>query len=145
MTRPVQVEILTYAPTELRQCRHCELVWDQFAFNERVHAEQHESSLPADLQADNESIADWASAARARFGNRLTFRVTDAASVERFFKAVRYRSRTFPTFVVDGQERIAGFDRERLDTALRHRLAAGADRSLASTKGGPATDRARNQ
>ncbi len=125
MADPVRVEILTYAPTEFRHCQHCELVWDQFAFNQRVHADQRESALPADLAAEYETITQWAFEARQRFGPRLRLTLVDVASLEGFFKALRYRARSFPTFVVDGRERIAGFDRERLDAALSDRLVAG--------------------
>ncbi len=129
MAGPVRVEILTYAPTEFRHCQHCELVWDQFDFNKQAHAEQRESALPPDLMAEYEAITDWARGAREQFGERLVFQLTDAASLEGFVKALRHRSGTFPTFIIDGQERIAGFDPARLDAALRRRLEDGGTRS----------------
>ncbi len=126
MAESVRVEILTYAPTEFRHCQHCELVWDQFKFNQRAHAEQRASALPPDLQAEYDAITDWAMEARRRYGSRLSFRLVDAASLEGFVKALRYRSRTFPTFVIDGGDPITGFDRDLLDAALTRRLDAGA-------------------
>ncbi len=126
-TRPrvwpsAQVEILAYAPTEFYHCQHCEIVWGHLGLGDRLHAEQRKSSLPADLQAEYAAISDWAQRAFDRYGDRLTVKVVDAASIEGLYKAVRHRARRFPSFIIDGQERIIGFDRERLDSLLADRL-----------------------
>ena len=119
------VEILTYAPTEFYHCQHCEVVWHSVGFGQRIRAEQRREALPSDLQAEYTAIADWVSDAHNRYGERLEFRVVDVASVEGVFKAIRHGARHFPAFIVDGGERIIGFDRQRLDAALAQRLQAG--------------------
>jgi hypothetical protein len=117
-----QVEILAYAPTEFYHCQHCEIVWDHLGLGERLRADQRKSALPDDLQAEYAAISDWAQQAFDRYGDRLTVKVVDAASIEGLYKAVRYRARRFPSFIIDGQERLVGFDRARLDTLLAERL-----------------------
>ena len=114
----VQVEILTYAPTEFYHCQHCEVVWDQVGLGRSIRAEQRGVGLPPDLQAEYEAISDWVGAAQSRYGDQLHVTLVDVASVEGVFKALRHRARKFPAFIVDGNERIIGFDRARLDTAL---------------------------
>jgi hypothetical protein len=118
-----QVEILAYAPTEFYHCQHCEAVWQHLGIGRAVHAEQRDSALPPDLQAEYDQIADWVGAAAERYGPRLAFRLVDAASAEGVWKSLRYRCRRFPAFIVDG-ERIAGFDRSRLDAALAAHIGA---------------------
>ena len=117
------IEILAYAPTEFYHCQHCEIVWGHIGLGERLHREQRASALPADLQAEYAAISDWVQRAFDRYGERLTVRVVDAASIEGLIKSIRHRVRRFPAFVVDGRERIVGFDAARLDGALEHRLA----------------------
>lgn len=117
-----QVEILAYAPTEFYHCQHCEIVWGHLGLGDRLHAEERKSALPADLQAEYAAISDWAVQAFDRYGTRLTVKVIDAASIEGLYKAVRHRARRFPSFIIDGRERIVGFDRERLDGMLADRL-----------------------
>jgi hypothetical protein len=114
----VQVEILTYAPTEFYHCQHCEVVWDQVGLGPRIRADQRGVGLPPDLQAEYEAISDWVGDAQRRYGTRLQVSVVDVASVEGVFKALRHRARRFPAFIVDGKERIVGFDRDKLDSAL---------------------------
>jgi hypothetical protein len=117
-----QVEILAYAPTEFYHCQHCEIVWGHLGLGQRLHAEERKNALPADLQAEYAAISDWALQAFDRYGDRLTVKVVDAASIEGLYKAVRHRARRFPSFIIDGRERIVGFDRERLDNMLADRL-----------------------
>ncbi len=122
--RTARVEILAYAPTEFYHCQHCEVVWGQIGLGGRLREEQRSSNLPPDLKAEYTAIADWVREAFDRYGARLTVKVVDAASIEGLFKALRYRSRRFPAFIIDGQERMAGFDRRRLDAALERRFSA---------------------
>jgi hypothetical protein len=117
-----QVEILAYAPTEFYHCQHCEIVWGHLGLGERLHAEQRKNALPADLQAEYAAISDWVQGAFDRYGERLTVKVVDAASIEGLYKAIRYRARQFPAFVIDGRERILGFNPDRLNAALETRL-----------------------
>jgi hypothetical protein len=117
-----QVEILAYAPTEFYHCQHCEIVWGHLGLGDRLHAEERKSALPADLQAEYAAISDWAVQAFDRYGTRLMVKVIDAASIEGLYKAVRHRARRFPSFIIDGHERIVGFDRARLDSLLAERL-----------------------
>lgn len=117
----MQLEILTYAPTEFYHCGHCEVVWRDVGIGARIRAEQRAAALPSDLQAEYAAIADWVAEAVGRYGDALQVQVVDVASVEGVLKAVRHRARRFPTFIVDGCERISGFDAERLDAALARR------------------------
>jgi hypothetical protein len=116
----VQLEILAYAPTEFYHCQHCEFVWDSVGFGQHIRAEQRSEALPPDLQAEYTAIADWVADARRRYGERLQVSVVDVASLEGVIKSLKHRTRRFPAFVVDGRERIVGFDPERLDAALAH-------------------------
>jgi hypothetical protein len=121
----MQVEILAYAPTEFYHCQHCEMVWDQLGVGKPIHAEQRQAALPDDLQVEYSAIAHWVEQAQARYGPRLRFKLVDAASMEGLVKSLRHRARRFPAFVLDGRERIVGFQPEQLDAALERHLGRG--------------------
>jgi hypothetical protein len=118
----VQIEILTYAPTQFYHCQHCELVWDSVGFGQHIRADQRANALPADLQAEYAAISEWATQAFERYGEQVRIKVVDVASVEGVFKAMRHRARRFPAFIVDGKERIVGFSPQRLNEAIERRL-----------------------
>lgn len=119
----VRLQILAYAPTEFYHCQHCEVLWGHMGLGDRIRADQRASNLPPDLQAEYAAISHWVGEAFDRYGGRLSVKVIDAASIEGVWKALRYRSRRFPAFIIDEEERIPGFDRERLEAALAKRLA----------------------
>lgn len=68
-----------------------------------------------DLQEEYAEISDWILDASERYGDRLQVTLVDPASLGGFWKALHHRVRRFPSFVVDGRERIGGFEHDRLD------------------------------
>ena len=131
----MQVEVLTYAPTEFYHCQHCEIVWQEVGLGQRVRAEQRNVGLPFDLQAEYQAISDWAALAHQQYGQRLQVKLVDVASIEGVIKVIRHRVRRFPTFIVDGSERIIGFDKERLDAVLGERLGLAGEKEAAHHTG----------
>ena len=117
--KPVRVEILAYAPTAFFHCRHCEVVWQQTGAGHALHQEQIESSLPEDLMQQYQQISDWVVQMVETYGSRLQFKVIDAASVEGWFKSVRYRVRRYPAVIVDGRTKFSGPDLERAAELIR--------------------------
>lgn len=118
-----KLQILAYAPTEFFHCQHCEVVWKQIGLGDRMHEEQRASGLlPPDLTSEYQAISDWVVDAAGRYGERLSIQLIDAVSLEGVWKALRYRLRRFPAFIIGDQKPIAGFDRARLDAELAESL-----------------------
>jgi hypothetical protein len=105
---PLTVEIIAYAPTEFFHCIHCEVVFQQVGVGQKIHAEQRESNLPADLKAEYGRLADWVEQLAQRYPGEIQFRIVDAASLEGVFKTLRYRLRRFPAVVIGGKEKFLG-------------------------------------
>jgi hypothetical protein len=120
---PVRIEIIAYAPTEFFHCQHCEVVWAEIGLGQKVRArERADGLLPSDLQDEYTAVSDWVAELVRRLGRRVSVRIVDVASVEGVWKALRHGVRTCPAFVVDGRERIEGFDPIRLTAAVDARL-----------------------
>ena len=122
--KPLQIEILTYAPTEFFHCLHCEVVMQSVGIGQSVRREQREAAFPPDLQAEYTALADWVHALVARHGDRVVVRVVDAASLEGVYKSLRYRARKYPAFVVDGEVRQGSPDYAALDRLVERVLSA---------------------
>ncbi len=108
--KPLLVEILAYAPTQFFHCQHCEFVWQQAGIGGRMHQEQLDSSIPPDLQKEYAELSNWVRAAVENYGERVVFKIVDAASMEGLLKSVRYRARRYPTLIVNGQAKYIGTD-----------------------------------
>jgi hypothetical protein len=120
----VRVEILTYAPTVFFHCQHCEVMFGQTGVGQRIHREQARDSLPSDLRAEFAAVADWAHGLLNRYGRRIDVRVIDAASLQGFWKSLRYGTRRYPAVIVNREDRYTGPDLPLAEADIERRVAA---------------------
>ena len=88
----------------------------------KIHREQLDSGLPADLAAEFHSLSEWAQGLPQRYGSRVTVRLVDAASIEGFFKSLFRRLHRYPAFVVAGRKYV-GSDFSRVDALISESMA----------------------
>jgi hypothetical protein len=110
MNKPLQVEIIAYAPTAFYHCTHCEVAWREMGKSNRVQEEQLESSLPEDLAQEYQAVSEWVKEIFQVYCDRLIVKVIDAASVEGVYKSLRYNARRYPAVIVNQQARFTGGD-----------------------------------
>lgn len=111
--KPLLVEIIAYAPTAYYHCTHCEVVWQAagaVGADNRIHEEQIESSLPEDLLQEYQVVSDWVREMFRIHCDAVVLKVIDAASIEGFYKSLKYNARRYPAVVVDGRRRFIGSD-----------------------------------
>lgn len=102
MNKPLLVEIIAYAPTAFYHCTHCEVAWREMGKSNRVHEEQLESSLPEDLAHEYQIVSDWVKEMFRVHCDAIVLKVIDAASVEGFYKSLKYNARRYPAVIVNG-------------------------------------------
>lgn len=93
----------------------------------KVHREQLESGLPDDLAQEFHALSQWAYTLPKRFGERVTLRLVDVASIEGFFKSLIHRVGRYPAFVVDGK-RYVGSDFAQVEVLIAESLARRGER-----------------
>jgi len=108
--KAVQVEVIAYAPTAFYHCQHCELTFQEAGFGQQIHKEQLAHALPEDLTQDYQALSDWVRALVEHYCGRVVVKVIDAASVEGFWKSLRYGVRRYPAVIVEGKEKCIGTD-----------------------------------
>ena len=108
MTKPLLVEIIAYAPTAYYHCTHCEVAWREMGASNRIHEEQMESSLPEDLIREYETVSDWVREMFRVHCDAILLKVIDAASVEGFYKSLKYNARSYPAVIVNRKARFLG-------------------------------------
>jgi hypothetical protein len=62
-----------------------------------------------------------------RFGDRIRVEVVDAASIEGFWKSLRYRAWRYPVIIVDGSEKHVGTDLQSVWPAIERRVMSATD------------------
>ncbi|HSD82804.1 MAG TPA: hypothetical protein VLG46_03050 [Anaerolineae bacterium] len=108
MSSPLLVEIIAYAPTAFYHCTHCEVAWRETGASNRIHEEQVNSSLPEELIVDYRLVSDWVREMFQVYCDAILIKVIDAASIEGFYKSIKYRARRYPAVIVSGQARYLG-------------------------------------
>jgi len=111
MSEPLLVEIIAYAPTAFYHCRHCEVAWREMGASNRIHEEQMESSLPEDLITEYRAVSDWVKEMFRVHCDNVLLKVIDAASIEGFYKALKYNARRYPAVIVNHKARFLGSER----------------------------------
>lgn len=108
MSKPLLVEIIAYAPTAFYHCTHCEVAWREMGATNRIHEEQIESSLPEDLIQEYQTVSDWVKEMFRVHCDAIILKVIDAASIEGFYKSLKYNARRYPAVIVNGTTRFLG-------------------------------------
>jgi len=124
MNKPLLVEIIAFAPTAYYHCTHCEVAWREIGADNRIHEEQLQSSLPEDLIEEYQTVSNWVREMFKLHCDNILLKVIDAASVEGFYKSLRYNARRYPAVIVNRNARFIGS--EMLSSAseeITHQLA----------------------
>ena len=108
MSKPLVVEIIAYAPTAYYHCTHCEVAWREMGAANRIHEEQIESSLPEDLISEYQIVSDWVREMFRVHCDAILLKVIDAASIEGFYKSLKYNARRYPAVIVNRKARFIG-------------------------------------
>ena len=120
---PITVEVLAYAPTAFFHCQHCEVIGQVTGTTGHIRREQLSSALPDDLSEEYLEVSNWVREMAAAYDRRISLRVIDAASIEGWFKSVRYGIRRYPAVIVDRKEKVIGRDFQRASALIQERLA----------------------
>jgi hypothetical protein len=74
----------------------------------RIHEEQLASSLPDDLIKEYQVVSDWVREMFRVHCDNILLKVIDAASIEGFYKSLKYNARRYPAVIVNGRSRFIG-------------------------------------
>lgn len=115
--KPIVLEIVTKVITSFGQCRRCKILFDEAGFDQKVHQKELDE-YPADLKEEYTKLSDWIRELNGLYKHRLSIKLIDVQSPLGIYKSLRYRIRTYPTFIVEGKETYAGWDKSQLESLL---------------------------
>jgi hypothetical protein len=115
--KPILLEIVTKVLTSWGQCRRCKILFDQAGLDQKfLQGEMDE--YPPDLIEEYTRLSDWIRELNRLYKHRLLIKLIDVQSPLGIYKSLRYRIRTYPTFVVEGKETYTGWDKDQLESLL---------------------------
>ncbi len=115
--RPISLEIVSKVLTTFDHCRHCEILFDQAGLDQKFHQKEM-NEYPSDLKEEYVKLSDWIRELRRLYKHRLLIKLIDIQSPLGMYKSLRHRIRTYPTFIIEGKEAYAGWDKNHLEGLL---------------------------
>jgi len=118
---PVRLEVIAPTFEGMGICAECELVLSEAGVGEHP-AHRGLDEYPPEWQEDYRRLLEWVYGLGDRYGERILIRVIDPKSFEGLAKALRYRVRHYPTWIVNGQTKIVGWERRTVEAALEQAM-----------------------
>ncbi len=115
--KPIRLEIVTKVVTFFDHCRRCQVLFDQAGLDKKIHQKEMDE-YPPDLKEEYAKLSDWIRELTRLYKHRLLIKLVDVQSPLGIYKSLRYRIRTYPTFIVEGKETYAGWDKSQLESLL---------------------------
>ncbi|MGZ3539006.1 MAG: hypothetical protein ACXVAB_13380 [Thermodesulfobacteriota bacterium] len=115
--KPILLEIVTKVLTSWGQCRRCKILFDQAGLDQKFRQGEMDE-YPPDLIEEYTRLSDWIRELNRLYKHRLLIKLIDVQSPLGIYKSLRYRIRTYPTFVVEGKETYSGWDKGQLESLL---------------------------
>jgi len=115
--KPILLEIVTNVMTSFGQCRRCKVLFDQAGFDQKL-LQKEMDEYPPDLKEELTRLSEWIRELNRLYKHRLSIKLIEAPSPLGVYKSLRYRIRTYPTFIVEGKETYAGWDKSQLEGLL---------------------------
>ena len=122
--KPVYIEVVTNVLTVYSHCNSCRPIFYESGVEERVRKEALDD-YPKDLKEEFLQLTDWIRDLARLYRHRIRVRIVDAKSMLGIYKSLRHRFRRYPAFIVNREDVVAGWDREKLDLILDEHIRRG--------------------
>jgi hypothetical protein len=114
----INLEVIAPLISGAKHCSHCQNFFDDAGISQRVQEEER-NSYPEEMWQDYARLSQMVRDLSARYGDQLRIILTDPHSPMGLWKSLRHWVRTYPTFIVNGQAKYAGWDLGAPDSLLR--------------------------
>jgi len=118
---PLYVEVITRVLTISGSTSPLEVLLSDVAGSK--DANNQVNQYPQEMKDEYLRLSDWIRALADRYRQDILIKIIDAQTPLGLYKAVRYRFRKTPTFIVNGRHKYTGWDEQRLETILNWHLA----------------------
>src|SRR4030042_38601 len=115
--KPILLEIVTKVLNSWGGCHRCKILFDEMGLEQMLHQKEMEE-YPPDLKEESTKLSGWIRELNRLYKHRLLIRLIDVQSPLGFYKSLRYRIRTYPPFLVEGQETSTGWDKHQITSLL---------------------------
>ena len=117
----VHVDVISPLPEGWGICLSCEMLMARANLDQAPH-ERGLDEYPPEWQEEFQRLSDVVLELSTRYRESILIRIWDPRSLQGLMKSIRYWVRHYPTFIVEGQEKVTGWNVEQLE---QHIVTAG--------------------
>ena len=118
MIKPVQIDAYYPIPEGWGMCNPCELMMAQ-ANVSQAPQERGLDEYPAELIEEFQRFSATIYALAERYHDQVLIKVWDPHSLQGMMKSIRHAVRRYPTFIINGQVKLTGWDTATLDQQVQ--------------------------
>jgi hypothetical protein len=118
-----QLEIIYPLPESWGICLSCEMFMAQANLDQGPYMRGLEE-YPPEWREEFQRLSDLILSLAERYPEDLAIRIWDPRSLQGMWKSLRHGVRRYPTFLVNGKNKISGWDEKRLEAELQTALTA---------------------
>lgn len=111
--KPISIEVVTNLLTVFSYCNRCRPIFTESGFESKVNNEAL-AEYPKEFREELHQLSDWIHEITRLYKHRVRIIIIDAKSLMGIYKSLRYRFRKYPAFIVNREDVLAGWDREKL-------------------------------
>ena len=110
----VHLDVISLLPEGWGICLSCEMLMARANLDQAPH-ERGLDEYPPEWQEDFQRLSDVVMNLSDRYQNSIFIQLWDPRSLQGLMKSIRYWVRWYPTFIVEGQNKVTGWDVEQLE------------------------------
>jgi len=119
--QPVHVDVITQVLTTYSHCKRCELFCNLMGINRGIHSREI-NEYPEEVKDEFLRLSDWIRELMRLYKHRILLRAIDAQSPLGVLKSLWHRAWGYPAFIVEGRDKYAEWDPEKLEALIDRHL-----------------------
>ena len=117
----VHIDVISPLPEGWGICLSCEMLMARANLDQAPY-ERGLDEYPPEWQEEFQRLSDVILNLSNRYQDSILIQIWDPRSLQGLIKSIRYWVRRYPTFIVEGQEKVTGWDVQQLE---QHIVTAG--------------------
>lgn len=110
----VHIDVISPLPEGWGICLSCEMLMARANLDQAPH-ERGLDEYPPEWQEEFQRLSDVVIDLSGRYQDSILIQIWDPRSLQGLMKSIRYWVRRYPTFIVEGQSKVTGWNVEQLD------------------------------
>ncbi len=115
---PVRIDVFYPLPEGWGLCSACEAMLAQANLGESP-TERGLEEYPPEWQAEYRRLSALIISLAECYRDKISIRIWDPRSLQGLLKSIRYGVRRYPTFIINGKDKLSGWEGERLEQQIR--------------------------